>query len=51
MIKDYSIIWDTAMDSFRQEIGPTSFEIWFSQVSFQDFTEDHYIVSVPNLLS
>ena len=34
MNTDYSIIWDTALDSVRQEIGPTSFEIWFALVIF-----------------
>ncbi|NLU50564.1 MAG: chromosomal replication initiator protein DnaA [Syntrophomonadaceae bacterium] len=50
MLKDYSIVWDTALTTVRQEIGPTSFEIWFSSVLYQDFVDNHYVASVPNLL-
>ncbi len=50
MNTDYSIIWDTALDSVRQEIGPTSFEIWFAPVIFEKFVDNHYIVSAPEVL-
>ena len=50
MNTDYSIIWDTALDTVRQEIGPTSFEIWFAPVIFEKFVDNHYIVSAPEVL-
>ncbi len=50
MTKDYSIIWETALDTVRHEIGPTSFEIWFSPVTFHEFIDNRYVVYVPNPL-
>lgn len=50
MSKDYSIIWETALDTVRQEIGPTSFEIWFSPVTYHDFVDNRYLIHVPNPL-
>ena len=29
--KDYSLVWNEVLDSMYQEIGSTSFEIWFSR--------------------
>ena len=48
---DYPAIWNRVMLSLREEIGATSYEIWFPQVKFNTFRNDKIYISVPNNLN
>lgn len=48
---DYPAIWNRVMLSLREEIGATSYEIWFPQVKFNTFRNDKIYISVPNNLT
>ena len=48
---DYSSIWNKALNLVRQEIGTTSFDIWFSMVSFNTFYNNIFYIYVPNTLT
>ncbi|MGI6034100.1 MAG: chromosomal replication initiator protein DnaA [Coriobacteriales bacterium] len=48
---DYSSIWNKALNLVRQEIGATSFDIWFSMVSFNTFYNNIFYIYVPNTLA
>lgn len=48
---DYPAIWNRVMLSLREEIGATSYEIWFPQVKFNTFRNDKVFISVPNNLT
>ncbi|MGE5423282.1 MAG: chromosomal replication initiator protein DnaA [Ignavibacteriales bacterium] len=45
---DYALIWDKVLDSIRTEIGLTSFEIWFSEISFESYENNYFSISLPN---
>lgn len=49
--KDYLAIWNNVLQSVYEEIGSTSFEIWFTKVKFHSFYNDNFYISVPNSLS
>lgn len=49
--KDYLAIWNNVLQSVYEEIGSTSFEIWFSKVKFHSFRNDNFYISVQNSLS
>lgn len=51
MSVDYSMVWNKVLQSIRDEIGLTSFEIWFSLVQFDTSIDDHVYISVPNSLT
>jgi len=48
---DYAAIWDRVLQSFRTEIGTTSFDIWFPQVTYNTFRHDNLYIMVPNTLT
>lgn len=48
---DHAIIWSKIMQSLREEIGSTSFDIWFSLVKYDSFHNNNVIVIVPNSLT
>jgi chromosomal replication initiator protein len=48
---DYPAIWNRVMLSLREEIGATSYEIWFPQVKFSAYRNDKIYISVPNNLT
>ncbi|MBC7076294.1 MAG: chromosomal replication initiator protein DnaA [Syntrophomonadaceae bacterium] len=48
---DYSAIWDRVLQSLREEIDPTSFDIWFSIIKFKTFNNNRIYLSVPNSLT
>ncbi|HBK52630.1 MAG TPA: chromosomal replication initiator protein DnaA [Syntrophomonas wolfei] len=49
--KDYSLVWNEVLDSMYQEIGSTSFEIWFSRVKFSSFHDNIFCIIVPDSLT
>ncbi len=51
MSTDYAVIWNRIMQSLREEIGSTSFDIWFSLVKYDSFYNNNVIISVPNSLT
>ena len=51
MSTDYAVIWNRIMQSLREEIGSTSFDIWFSPVKYDSFHSNNVIISVPNSLT
>lgn len=48
---DYAAIWDNVLQVLRQDIGSTSFDIWFSNVKFNTFRNDKVYITVPNSLT
>ncbi|MEN6350254.1 MAG: chromosomal replication initiator protein DnaA [Syntrophomonas sp.] len=48
---DYESIWSKLLNSIQEEIGSTSFEIWFSKVKFNTFRNDNFYISVPDSLT
>ncbi len=48
---DYSNLWDTILQSIREEIGPTSFDIWFSMVKLDSVRNNNFYIKVPNSLT
>ncbi|MEA1961537.1 MAG: chromosomal replication initiator protein DnaA [Bacillota bacterium] len=51
MSYDYTAVWEKVLQSIRQEIGTTSFDIWFSMVKFNTFKNDRVYITVPNTLT
>ncbi len=49
--KDYSLVWNEVLDSMYQEIGSTSFEIWFSRVKFSSFHKNIFCIIAPDSLT
>lgn len=49
--KDYSLVWNEVLDSMYQEIGSTSFEIWFSRVKFSSFRDNVFGITAPDSLT
>lgn len=48
---DYAAIWDKVLQAVRQDIGSTSFDIWFSDVKFNTFRNDKVYITIPNSLT
>ncbi len=48
---DHAMIWDEIMHSLREEIGSTSFDIWFSLVKYDSFYNNNVIVTAPDSLT
>jgi chromosomal replication initiator protein len=48
---NYASVLDEVLQSFRKEIGATSFDIWFSQVTYNTFRHDKLYIMVPNTLT
>jgi chromosomal replication initiator protein len=48
---NYASLLDEVLEQLRHEIGETSFDIWFPQVSFNNFRNDNLYVMVPNALT
>ncbi|NLB51440.1 MAG: chromosomal replication initiator protein DnaA [Syntrophomonadaceae bacterium] len=48
---EYSNIWNQVLSSIRQDIGETSFDIWFSMVKYNTFRDDRVYLTVPNSLT
>jgi len=48
---DYAAIWGEVLQSLRNEIGATSFDIWFPQVTYNTFRHDKLYIMVPNTLT
>ncbi|NLV15616.1 MAG: chromosomal replication initiator protein DnaA [Syntrophomonadaceae bacterium] len=48
---DYSLIWDRVLSLIRDEIGPTSFEAWFSATQFESCENNVFNVSVPSVFA
>lgn len=50
-MNDHSMIWDKVLQSLRSEIGFTSFEVWFSNVKFESFKNNQFLIRLPDLLT
>lgn len=48
---NYATLLAQVLEDFRKEIGPTSFDIWFSHVSYNTFRNDKLYIMVPNALT
>lgn len=48
---NYASLLAQVLNAFRREIGPTSFDIWFSQVSYNTCRNDKLYIMVPNALT
>jgi len=48
---NYAVLLDQVLALLRQEIGETSFDIWFPQVTFHNFRNDKLYIMVPNALT
>lgn len=48
---DYAAAWNKVMQLIRDEIGITSFEIWFSMAKFNTVRGNKIYISVPNALT
>lgn len=48
---DYSLIWDRVLSLLRDEIGPTSFDAWFSATQFESCENNVFNVSVPSIFA
>lgn len=48
---DYNGVWNTVLDSMRNEIGSTSFDIWFSMVKYNTCRNNKVYITVPNTLT
>ena len=47
---DYFAIWDRVLSLIRDDIGPTSFDAWFSATDFESCDSEYFNVSVPSIL-
>jgi len=43
--------WNKVLESVREEIGPTSYDIWFSMVNYNKFQDGNLYIDVPNSLT
>lgn len=50
-MEDYSLIWDRVLSLIRDDIGPTSFDAWFSATNFENCDTHQFCVSVPSILA
>ncbi|NMC28136.1 MAG: chromosomal replication initiator protein DnaA [Syntrophomonadaceae bacterium] len=48
---NYATLLAQVLEDFRQDIGPTSFDIWFSHVTYNTFRNDKLYIMVPNALT
>lgn len=48
---DYSLIWDRVLSLVRDDIGPTSFDAWFSAAKFESYNNGEFYISVPSVLA
>ena len=48
---EYATAWTRVMQIMREEIGSTSFDIWFSATKFGDVRSNKIYMSVPNSLT
>ncbi|MDD3268226.1 MAG: chromosomal replication initiator protein DnaA [Syntrophomonadaceae bacterium] len=48
---DYAAVWKRLLEMVQQDIGSTSFDIWFSKVKFNSFRNDRFYVTVPDSLT
>lgn len=48
---DYSQLWNQVLNAIREDIGATSFDIWFSMVSYNTFKANKLYITVPNTLT
>lgn len=48
---DYSAVWNKVLQVLREEIGSTSFDIWFSMVKLNCVRNDTVYINVPNSLT
>lgn len=48
---NYATLLAQVLEDFRKDIGPTSFDIWFSHVSYNTFRNDKLYIMVPNALT
>ncbi|MGB4509544.1 MAG: chromosomal replication initiator protein DnaA [Syntrophomonadaceae bacterium] len=48
---DYATAWSKVMQIIRNEIGSTSFDIWFSKANFSEVRGNKFYISVPNSLT
>ncbi len=49
--QDYSTVWQKVLNLIREEIGSTSFDIWFPLVKYNTFHNDKVYITVPNSLT
>lgn len=49
--KNYASLLDQVLQDFRNEIGATSFDIWFPEVAYNTFHNDKLYIMVPNTLT
>lgn len=47
----YESLFEEVLQAFRQEIGATSFDIWFAGVAYNTFRDDSLYIMVPNALT
>ena len=47
---NFSYVWNQVLDSIRKEIGDTSFDIWFSMVKYNSYSDEQVYLTVPNSL-
>lgn len=48
---DFSALWNEVLYTMREEIGTTSYDIWFSMLKYTNNVNDKIYISVPNLLT
>ena len=49
--QDYSALWQKVLTLIREEIGSTSFDIWFPLVKYNTVYNDKIYITVPNSLT
>ncbi|MDD3852411.1 MAG: chromosomal replication initiator protein DnaA [Syntrophomonadaceae bacterium] len=49
--RDFSEAWKKVLQFIRDEIGDTSYEIWFSQVKYNTMRNNKVFITVPNTLT
>lgn len=49
-MEDYFVIWDRVLSIVRDDIGPTSFDAWFSATAFENCDNNQFCISVPSIL-
>ncbi len=48
---DYAAVWKQLLEKVQEDIGTTSFDIWFSKVKFNSFRNDRFYITVPDSLT
>lgn len=49
--QDYAAVWQKVLHLIREEIGETSFDIWFSMVKYNSCHDDKVFITAPNTLT